>query len=259
MFPLSKRMDKPPVDSPIFFGESSVTAKRSPWQQRRVKEELVKANVQGEIKEGALEKLARRSAANQMLVERATKKLDKTRELLEIDDLTKVLNKKGILRRVNEAVDQHNRFETRYSLLFMDIDGFKKFNETYGHPAGDVVLKEFAEFMEKQTRGYENFGRYGGDEFCKLLPSPSPEAAEEITDRIGKHFVKKAATDSRYAGLSVSIGVRTLEPGTHLDAETFLYQADAAMFEAKKQQDTLMVHWKEGMRVPPEAQLFRKP
>lgn len=259
MFPLSKRMDKPPVDNPIFFGESSVTAKRSPWQQRRVKEELVKANVQGEIKEGALEKLARRSAANQMLVERATKKLDKTRELLEIDDLTKVLNRKGIIHRVQEAIEQHNRVRTSYEVLFMDIDGFKQFNDTYGHAAGDKVLQEFAEFMNRQRRAYESFGRFGGDEFVSLLPAPSPTAAEEITDRIGKHFAEKASADPMYTGLSVSVGVKTLEPDKYLDTETFLYEADAAMYKAKAQQGTVLVRWKEGMRVPREAQLFHQP
>lgn len=252
-------MDKPPVDNPIFFGESSVTAKRSQWQQRRVREELAKATVSGEIKGGAVEKLARRSAGNRALVERAANTLDKTRGLLEIDDLTKVLNKKGIIRRVQEAIEQHNRFGDRYEVLFMDIDGFKRFNDTYGHAEGDKLLEEFAEFMVKQKRGYESFGRFGGDEFVSLLPSPGPTAAEEITDRIGRHFAQKAADDPRYTGLSVSVGVKTLEPGKYLDTETFLYEADAAMYKAKALNGTVLVRWKEGMRVPHEAQLFRQP
>jgi diguanylate cyclase (GGDEF)-like protein len=184
-------------------------------------------------------------------------KTEEARKNAEFDDLTKVFNQKGIRRRVEEVIEQHNRFGTRYEALFMDIDGFREFNSSYGHQAGNEVLRDFAQFMQNQTRKYESFGRFGGDEFVSLLQSPSLTAAEEVTARMKKYFAEKAKADKRYINLSVSVGVRTLEPRQHLDAETFLYQADAAMYKAKEQRGTVLVRWKEGMSVPPGAQLFR--
>lgn len=200
---------------------------------------------------------ALKSRSNDYILTSQAAKTEVARRNTEIDNLTKVYNQKGILRRVEEAIEQHNRFGTRFEALFMDIDGFKQFNKTYGHHVGNEVLKKFAEFMQSQTRKYEIFGRFGGDEFVSLLQSPSLTAAEEVTARMKKYFAEKAKADKRYINLSVSVGVRTLEPGQHLDAETFLYQADAAMYKAKEQQGTVLVRWKEGMRLPCEAQLFK--
>lgn len=207
------------------------------------------------LKEDALKALQARF--HDYILTSQSAKTEVARRNTEIDNLTKVYNQKGILRRVEEAIELHNRFRTRYEALFMDIDGFKEFNRSYGHPAGNEVLKDFAEFMQSQTRKYESFGRFGGDEFVSLLQSPSFTAAEEITARMKKYFAEKEKTDQRYRNLSVSVGVRTLEPGQHLDAETFLSQADAAMYAAKKQKGTVLVRWKEGMKVPREAQLFK--
>lgn len=180
------------------------------------------------------------------------------RQQTEIDELTQLPNKKGILRRIHEAISRHDRFGTRYEVLFMDIDGFRTFNNSYGHQEGDKMLEGFATYMKREGRAYEGFGRWGGDEFVLILESPSPESAEEVTKRITNYFSNTTLTDSRYSSLGMSIGSRTLEPGEHRDAYTLLENADAAMYEAKKQHGTVLIPWKDGMKAPPTSTFHKK-
>ncbi len=197
------------------------------------------------LKRNAIKELDARSH-DYILTSQASKTED-TRKLVEIDDLTKVLNKKGISRRVEEAVEQHNRLGTSYAVLVMDVDKFKDFNDTYGHLEGDEVLIGFAQYMGKHTRKYEGFGRYGGDEFVDLLENPSRDSANEIMKRAKQFFTEKTAEDIRYKNLCVSLGVAHLERGEKLDAETLLNRADAAMYQAKKTPGTSLVEWRYNM------------
>ena len=251
-------MDKPNVDNIIRFGEGSATAKRGGFQQELVRQELTKAGFQGTVTKGesSLEKLARRAAAERIRLGKVNKKLTDTQEIVEIDELTGVLNRKGLNRRMEEAIAHHNRKDTRFEVLFMDIDGFKAFNKNYGHPLGDEVLREFAQFMN--IRGDDVFARYGGDEFVLLLDSPTPDAAEAILKRMDKFFKLHAKNDPRWTNLGVSAGLRTLEPEERSDAESLLRDADAAMYEAKETPGTTLIRWKPGMNVLLDSSFYRE-
>jgi diguanylate cyclase (GGDEF)-like protein len=180
-------------------------------------------------------------------------KSEENRKKVEIDELTQLPNQKGTIRRVEEAIARHNRLRTRYQILFMDIDGFKKFNDTYGHPEGNILLQDFARLIKHQVRAYEDAGRYGGDEFVLILESPNPKEAQRITKSIADHLTELSLVSRRYNKLAVSIGVRTIEPDEHIDAETALRQADAAMYNAKKRHGTVLVPWKRGMKIHKES------
>ena len=105
-----------------------------------------------------------------------------------LDHMTNIYNRGTFIRHAREAISLHVRKRTPISLLLMDLDNFKKVNDTYGHHTGDIVLTRFAEDIKKQLRSYDLFGRFGGEEFVLLLPETDENAAAEVAERLRKHI-----------------------------------------------------------------------
>lgn len=165
----------------------------------------------------------------------------------EIDELTKVLNRRGFMKQYTSRFDrisatsEHN---TNFSLLYLDLDGFKKINDTLGHTVGDIALQVIAEQMEETLRETDTIGRLGGDEFAIILPQLSGVEARRVAERIlesirntaGKILSEKYED---FPGVAASIGVvdaahmRTESPDT--DAEQLIEFADNRMYAAKAQ------------------------
>lgn len=122
------------------------------------------------------------------------------------------------------------------SILFMDLDGFKKYNDTHGHDEGDRVLREFIACIRDRTRDYDRLHlyRYGGDEFVLLLPHTTTEQGVVVAERI-KDCVR-ARCD-----MTVSIGISHYMESTE-DIKKLISLADKAMYEAKKQGDRVAVY-----------------
>ncbi len=154
------------------------------------------------------------------------------------DHLTEIYNSRFFHHRLAKEVDRANRQKEVFSLLFLDIDGFKRYNDSYGHAAGDSVLKEVGQIILRMIReGVDCGARYGGDEFSVILIDTNLEAAMEIGERI-----RLAFHEHRNGAISLSMGVAVFKRGE--TSERLLKRADDAMYRAKRQ---------GGNRIEPES------
>lgn len=163
-------------------------------------------------------------AANQML-----------QRISRIDRLTG-LNNRGYWEECLEIEFQRCKRSGRpASLLMMDIDHFKRFNDTHGHQAGDQVLREFANLLQSLRRTTDVVGRYGGEEFGLILPETPSNLAMIIAERIREHV---AALDIEWEGqrlkITVSIGISGHHPEMQ-NYQQWIQHADAALYQAKNQ------------------------
>lgn len=158
----------------------------------------------------------------------ATERIRSDLEYLATHDLlTGTLNRRAIVEATERELARCRRHGHVMSLLMMDLDHFKKINDTYGHLVGDRVLKEFAGQVSPLLRLPDQFGRYGGEEFVLVLPDTGREAAAIVAERICK-----AAAETRAPTCTVSIGLAT---ATLIDTgiDSLLGRADEALYRAK--------------------------
>ena len=148
------------------------------------------------------------------------------------DSLTQIMNRRGITVSLLDAMAQAERYDTPLTIAMVDIDLFKQVNDTYGHDAGDKVLKDTAAILSEALRMPDKVGRYGGEEFLIMLPHTTLAQGRKIADRI-RASVGKWAFDigTKKIKMTVSIGVVQYKAGE--DLERFLSQADKALYEAK--------------------------
>jgi diguanylate cyclase (GGDEF)-like protein len=160
------------------------------------------------------------------LIERA-----RLERLAMTDDLTLAFNARYFLPRLREEIGGAAAMGP--SLLLMDLDFFKSVNDTHGHPAGDRVLREFADLVRATTRRVDVLVRRGGDEFALLMPSTSLEQARSIASRI-QATIESSPVDVGSAKVkqTVSIGVATWDGSETVEA--FERRADTALYEAKR-------------------------
>jgi diguanylate cyclase (GGDEF)-like protein len=152
--------------------------------------------------------------------------------LMVRDSLTGLLNHTSFKERLRAEVARAKRQDKPLSVALLDIDFFKKVNDTYGHPAGDRVIKNLARLLKQRLRGADVIGRYGGEEFAVTLPDTSLENANRILDNIRVSFeaiVQHAGAKTFQTTLSA--GVSQSPPCG--DAEELIQLADEALYEAK--------------------------
>jgi diguanylate cyclase (GGDEF)-like protein len=155
-------------------------------------------------------------------------------ELAELDELTGSFNRRCIMRLLGDDIDRAHRNNTPCSIALIDLDWFKRINDTYGHPTGDEVLRAFAITVFANIRNIDRFGRYGGEEFLLVLPDTPDDAAAAIVDRL-RAIIADLDWSAFSPGMRVTIsaGVATLGPDETPD--TFLARADRALYAAKAQ------------------------
>jgi diguanylate cyclase (GGDEF)-like protein len=155
-------------------------------------------------------------------------------ELAELDDLTGSFNRRCIMRFLDDEIARAHRLNAPCSIALIDLDWFKRINDTYGHPTGDEVLRTFAITVFANIRTVDRFGRYGGEEFLLVLPDTSSETAARMLDRL-----RTIVADIDWSGLSlglrvtISAGIATLDANETSDS--FLARADSALYKAKAQ------------------------
>ncbi|GAB4482506.1 MAG: hypothetical protein OHK006_01080 [Thermodesulfovibrionales bacterium] len=150
------------------------------------------------------------------------------------DVLTGLLNRRVLLARLQAEIDRAQRYDSSFALLFCDLDYFKEINDTYGHQAGDVVLREIAAVLTKSVRTCDIVGRYGGDEFIVVLPETSLEGAQDVAERIRQSIGQARLPFDRSASrLSVSIGITGFVP-TDSAADDLIARIDNALYASKK-------------------------
>jgi diguanylate cyclase (GGDEF)-like protein len=145
------------------------------------------------------------------------------------DGLTGLKNHRAFQESLHSAAQMAERLQQPLSLVMFDIDHFKQFNDTFGHPAGDELLRQVAQVLRESARAYDVAARYGGEEFALLLPNTALEQAVQVAERLRQQI---RAIENPHAPVSASFGVATYRRGT--PPATLVYEADAALYRAKR-------------------------
>jgi diguanylate cyclase (GGDEF)-like protein len=156
-------------------------------------------------------------------------------EVAQIDALTFLLNRRMIVRKLQDEVLRAERYNSLLSISVVDVDHFKAVNDTYGHSVGDEVLRQVAGQLQDHIRHPDIVGRYGGEEFLILLPSSDAKAAAEQAMRLCKHMREMTVPihhGEQTINITISIGVAQFQNETDT-WDTLLNRADNAMYEAK--------------------------
>ena len=168
--------------------------------------------------------------------------IDKEKELrlehiANHDVLTGLPNRILLSDRLNQAILRSNRTKSCFAVLFIDLDGFKKINDIYGHQTGDIVLKQVTFRMQSAIRKVDTISRFGGDEFIAILESIS---SKKQIENIAKEILEKLRItfdidDKLKVNITCSIGIETYDQNkTEITKEELLQNADFAMYKAKK-------------------------
>lgn len=162
---------------------------------------------------------------------------EKLLKLAHIDPLTNILNRRRFIEVLNTQLNYCRRTSNYISLIMIDVDKFKEYNDNYGHLAGDSVLIKIANTIKdtlKRTTDY--IARYGGDEFIVILPMTSCEGAISISEKIIKN-IRSLKIEHKYTDVSdivtLTLGVATMIPSKDNRVEELIHQADEALYIAK--------------------------
>src|SRR6267142_5348813 len=163
-----------------------------------------------------------------------TRLYERAQHLATTDGLTGVLNRRTFNSQLQGRLREALRYNRPLSLLLLDVDHFKRVNDTYGHPAGDVVLQGIAALAQHQARETDIVARYGGEEMALILPETDAQGAHAIAERLRKAAADGThATDQGVIQVTISIGLATW-PGPVDSAEELLEAADKALYRAKQ-------------------------
>lgn len=146
-----------------------------------------------------------------------------------LDTLTGLFNRRYIEQRLADEIKRSERFGRPLSVILLDLDEFKQVNDSYGHAAGDAVLKVFAERLSKATRGSDAAARYGGDEFLVVLPECKPENVQHVLKRLEGLRVD---VEGHNFSIALSAGWAELRSGE--SAQELVARADAALYANKR-------------------------
>ena len=168
-------------------------------------------------------------------IEKLHKELERLKSLVFYDHLTGVLNRLGFKEEAEKAlravafrrteIERRIGFQIPFSIIFLDIDDFKKINDAEGHLKGDKVLKTVAGILQARLRGSDIFGRWGGEEFVVALLGGNLEVARKVAEDL------RASVEKR--GVTISLGIAGFSQEKNLDE--IIHKADQAMYEAKRQ------------------------
>ena len=185
-------------------------------------------------------------------IQKLEEELERLRKLVYYDELTGRLNRRGFLEEAGKffaalpmkrgAKNKRHSSPLPLSIIFIDIDNFKKVNDTHGHDGGDRILRAVAEELPKHFRTYDLVCRWGGEEFVAALIGADVDVASKIAER-AREAVEKMAIDTKGEALSVTL---SLGVAKHSDEPTLLAlvdKADGAMYQAKQSgKNRVVVH-----------------
>jgi diguanylate cyclase len=160
-------------------------------------------------------------------------KLQKLSQEVKTDYLTNIANKKAIEEELNKQESLYKRNKINYSVVFFDIDHFKNVNDTYGHDAGDVILKSLGLLFKRYARDVDMIGRFGGEEFVAILPSTDKKGAYQFAEKI-RSIVEKTKFMYKNTRIPVTISGGVAERTEVNSKEELLKKADERLYLAKK-------------------------
>ncbi len=150
------------------------------------------------------------------------------------DSLTGIYNRRFLESKLREEFKRHKRYSRPLSIIMFDIDFFKKVNDKYGHQCGDFILKSVSSMIASQIRNVDFLIRYGGEEFCCLLPETALEPAIGVAERFRKSVMEHDNNfDGKNIKVTISLGVAEIRPNIN-SPETLLKKVDEALYRAKR-------------------------
>lgn len=159
---------------------------------------------------------------------------DQIRGMAYLDSLTGVMVNRRFFEKLQQEVERARRNDYSVTLVFIDLDNFKKYNDMHGHVEGDKILCRFADLLVRSVREHDTVGRWGGEEFVVLLPHTETAPGAIVGERI-QHNVRQELD-----GITVSIGLATF-PNHANSATELAVKADSLMYEAKKQKNCMLI------------------
>jgi diguanylate cyclase (GGDEF)-like protein len=154
------------------------------------------------------------------------------------DPLTDLANRRAFDRRLQEEIRRSTRYQHPFTLMLIDVDGFKQINDTYGHPVGDRVLQALSRQMLAVSRDTDFLARIGGDEFAMFLPETEIEEARLVANKLGEAISSYSGewVEGEQVTLSLSVGLAAY-PQDAQDAETLISEADRDLYREKNRDD----------------------
>ncbi len=157
----------------------------------------------------------------------------KMAEMSTVDELTKLYNRRYFIDALDGEFERANRYEMEMALIMLDLDYFKKVNDTYGHPAGDMVLSDVGTILKKHIRRSDLACRYGGEEFAVILPNVNKNSIFSAYERFREMVSKQSfKSESKQFHITVSIGIAFSNEAD--SANDLLAHADRALYQAKE-------------------------
>ena len=148
-----------------------------------------------------------------------------------IDELTGLFNRRHFEERLKEEIGRHSRYGNVFSLLLLDLDNFKTYNDIYGHPAGDILLNQIGKIIKGSVRSADQAFRYGGDEFAVILPEAAMDDAYVVAERVRVQIAKEM--EEKESAVTCSIGV-AVYPADGMISGELVTVADTALYYAKR-------------------------
>lgn len=162
------------------------------------------------------------------------------------DSLTKVKSRQAFLEQAEDIHKLMIRDNLALAILYIDIDNFKKINDTYGHNAGDEVLKSFASLMKKHARQSDLLGRLGGEEFAFALPKTHTQGAIKFADNLRYLLKSNPFIQSNVIiSYTISIGISILDDSNQVSLDELIIQADKALYTAKESSKDCTINYKQ--------------
>ena len=173
--------------------------------------------------------------ANQIAVSlESAEMVEQVQRMAITDGLTRLYNKRYFEERIDEIMARGERHEQPLSLMMMDLDHFKRINDTYGHPVGDLVLRETAKVIQDSVRKIDLLARYGGEEFILVVDSTSAEKARAKADELRRKVSELSfETELGRFGVTMSIGISSF-PEDARQKEELIEKADVALYQSKR-------------------------
>lgn len=176
-------------------------------------------------------------------------------KLSQTDPLTGLYNRRYLMKCLDQEMERTRRTGLPTSLILLDLDHFKRFNDTYGHQFGDRVLRKVAALLKDNVRKLDVCCRYGGEEFALVLPGTRLAQAVRLADRLKDTLAQSwGEPPGQSGGLTASFGVEAFTERRDMTAAAFLHQADRWLFVAKARGRNTVCH-RDGHQSGPEVGL----
>jgi diguanylate cyclase (GGDEF)-like protein len=166
-------------------------------------------------------------------IKRSVTSRRKLETMASTDNVTGLFNRQSLVGKLKEFVAQSKRYGDKLTLLMMDIDDFKKFNDVYGHKTGDKILKRVAQVMKNNLRDADIVGRWGGDEFLAILSHTDEDSAQLPAERVRQGVAALIFKDRGRKPYGVTLSIGIVAYSTEEKAGSFINLADNMLYEAK--------------------------